>query len=206
MNSECFRDLSLSVVAEQLRQLPLDSGDGVSFRKGVVEVLAKSKRGPMVCWQFTTSPVEDMYGKFWKDIVSGLAVVPQLVREIKAKDEEIQDYIANGAKVSRKSLKTARFDVAATCKKAASVAAPVNLVASSEDCRMLIQGMSRAIEDKSREVIKEETPPPTTEATNRAKRQSPQKPKNSITSKISKPNPKLNRNNNSPAKSEHGFM
>ena len=163
----------------------------------------------MVCWQFTTSPVEDMYGKFWKDIVSGLAVVPQLVREIKAKDEEIQDYIANGAKVSRKSLKTARFDVAATCKKAASVAAPVNLVASSEDCRMLIQGMSRAIEEKQarqREVIKEETPPPTTEATNRAKRQSPQKPKNSITSKISKPNPKLNRNGNSPAKSEHGFM
>ena len=200
----------MSVVAEQLRQLPLDSGDGVSFREGVVEVSAKSKRGPMVCWQFTTSPVEDMYGKFWKDIVSGLAVVPQLVREIKAKDEEIQDYIANGAKVSRKSLKTARFDVAATCKKAASVAPSVNVVPSSEECqtlKLMVEGMSHAIEEiKSKEVIKEETPPPTTEATNRAKRQSPQKYKNSVTSKISKPNPKINRNGNGSAKSEHGFM
>ena len=47
-----------------------------------------------------------------------MALNRQLTSEMEAKDEELQDHIEGGSTLTRKSLKTPKFDLETSCKKA----------------------------------------------------------------------------------------
>ena len=55
---------------------------------------------------------------FWGEILQILALNRQLTSEIEAKDEELKDHVEGGSTLTRKSLKTPKFDLETSCKKA----------------------------------------------------------------------------------------
>ena len=155
-------DLPSSDVSKHVRKFALESQGEVTFRQSVVQVTAKVP-GAKLRWEFATSPVEDVYTCFWKDVVLGLAALPQLVKELQAKDEEIADYVDGGATLSRKSLQTAKFDLSESCKKAVTrcpTEDPVSLLAS-EECRLLMTGMGKARDDRRASEVQEAHQPST---------------------------------------------
>jgi len=191
-------EVSSSKVLDHLRRLIRES-PLILKSDGVAEVENKLHQC-RIRWRFYTHPVTDLYERFWKQVLmAGLAMVPRLAAQLQAKDDEIEDYVTGGATLSRKSLKTPKFDLDATCKSVQSGSAasdPVAIV-SSRECRDLFDRMSRtqgAAADASsgkKQVVQEAQQ---SQSGKIPASSSPQQSK-SIASKIGKANPTITQRN-----------
>jgi len=136
---------------------------------------------------------------FWGEILQILALNRQLTSEIEAKDEELQDHVEGGSTLTRKSLKTPKFDLETSCKKAMAAQGsdgdPLDMIEASSE---VIARLTSAKKELATSLDKKKSPAKRSAEGDVVGKASPQKP--SIASKLVKANPVINPSNNGAAK------
>lgn len=189
-----------------LKAGPMEARGGDSVRTFTLETNIRTTA--VLKWTHTAQKALDSEALkgFWGEILQILALNRQLTSEIEAKDEELKDHVEGGSVLTRKSLKTPKFDLETSCKKAMAAQGsdgdPLDLIEESSE---VIARLTSAKKELATSLDKKKSPAKRSAGEGEVGgKASPQKP--SIASKLVKANPVINPSNGAAKKPKPRFL